>query len=148
MESVTAAPTFQRVLAAIDDSALSRAALAVAFGIAKTYGASLVVTSVVNTSAAYVHAEADAADSTGGVILDRAVTEAQALGIATERLLLHGEPLPQLIAAVRDSGADLVVMGTHGRTGVSALYLGSVAQGMVRAVHVPVLVVPAPLPGV
>ena len=55
--------------------------------------------------------------------------------------VINGEPLDAIQMQVRESGADLVVMGTHGRTGVSRLVFGSVTEAVMRVVPVPVIAV-------
>lgn len=55
--------------------------------------------------------------------------------------VIIGEPLDVILAQVRESGADLVVMGTHGRTGVSRLMFGSVTEAVIRVAPVPVIAV-------
>lgn len=55
--------------------------------------------------------------------------------------VIVGEPLDAILAQVRASGANLVVMGTHGRTGVNRLLFGSVTEAVIRAVPVPVIAV-------
>jgi universal stress protein A len=62
-------------------------------------------------------------------------------GIEHETLLRSGHPGKEIIAAEADIGADLVVMSTHGRAGVSHLFLGSVAENVVRESPCPVLTV-------
>jgi nucleotide-binding universal stress UspA family protein len=58
--------------------------------------------------------------------------------------LVEGEPA-RTITDLAESGAfDIIVMGTHGRTGVVHLALGSVAEKVVRRAHCPVLTVPVP----
>lgn len=52
----------------------------------------------------------------------------------------------QILATARELGADLIVLGTHGRTGVSHALIGSVAERVVRHSHVPVLTVCRPKP--
>lgn len=52
-----------------------------------------------------------------------------------------GEPIDAIVQQVRQSGADLVVMGTHGRTGMSRLMFGSVTEAVMRVVAVPVIAV-------
>ena len=54
-----------------------------------------------------------------------------------------GTPTDAIVAQVRESGANLIVMGTHGRRGVRRLVLGSDAEGVVRTAPVPVLLVRA-----
>ena len=59
----------------------------------------------------------------------------------TRRLLRKGHPREVILAAVEEVAADAVVMGTHGRRGVSHLLIGSVAEHVVRHSPVPVLTV-------
>lgn len=62
-------------------------------------------------------------------------------GVPFDLRVVVGEPLEAILKLVRESGADLVVMGTHGRTGVRRLVLGSVAEAVMRAAPVPVIAV-------
>lgn len=55
--------------------------------------------------------------------------------------LISGNPAPQIINEVTRGGYDLVVMGTHGRTGLDWVMLGSVTQRVLRRCPVPVLVI-------
>lgn len=64
----------------------------------------------------------------------------------TERLI-GGDPVEVILRLTRDEPFDLVVMGTHGRTGLSHLLLGSVAERVVRGAACPVLTVRAPRHG-
>jgi nucleotide-binding universal stress UspA family protein len=57
--------------------------------------------------------------------------------------VLRGTPYLEIIKKARQSGADMIVMGTHGRTGVTHLLMGSVAERVVRMAHCPVLTVRA-----
>ena len=63
--------------------------------------------------------------------------------VSVKRLILKGTiPVDkQIVRAARTLGADLIVMGTHGRTGLSKLFIGSVASRVVARAHCPVLVV-------
>lgn len=58
-----------------------------------------------------------------------------------EGLLLRGPPAFEILAAVEQTKADLVVIGTHGRHGLGRFLLGSVAEKVVRSSPVPVLTV-------
>jgi nucleotide-binding universal stress UspA family protein len=63
-------------------------------------------------------------------------------GVAVERHLRRGVPHEEILAAVDDYGADLVVMGTHGRTGLDRVaHAGSTTERVVRLAAVPVLTV-------
>jgi nucleotide-binding universal stress UspA family protein len=64
--------------------------------------------------------------------------------IAVNHIFLEGDPATEIVGYVRDAGIDLVVMGTHGRTGVERLVLGSVAEKVLRDAPCSVLVVKIP----
>ena len=72
----------------------------------------------------------------------RAVQHTQPVSVTTEVLFGHGARTIAEYAAER--GVDLIVMGTHGRTGVAHLLLGSVAERLVRTAPCPVLTVRHP----
>lgn len=61
--------------------------------------------------------------------------------IACRHHLLHGDPATQIVQFAEDEGVDLIVMGTHGRTGLKHLLMGSVAEHVLRHARCPVLVV-------
>ncbi|HXJ83024.1 MAG TPA: universal stress protein [Candidatus Methylomirabilis sp.] len=64
-------------------------------------------------------------------------------GLRVESALLAGRVAPQIISYAREHGVGLIVLGTHGRTGLTRALLGSVAEGVVRLAPCPVLTVPA-----
>lgn len=63
---------------------------------------------------------------------------------AYEIIVLTGEPAPTIIEAAQEHAADLIVMATHGRTGLKHFFLGSVAERVVRESPVPVMTVRGP----
>ena len=67
-------------------------------------------------------------------------------GLVVELALLSGRAAREITAYARDKGIDLIVMSTHGRTGVSRTLLGSVAEAVVRLSPCLVLTVPMALP--
>ena len=66
--------------------------------------------------------------------------------INVERRLEEGDPAPQILRVAQGTGSDLIVMGTHGRTGLDRLLMGSVAEQVVRGAFCPVLTVKTPFP--
>jgi nucleotide-binding universal stress UspA family protein len=62
-------------------------------------------------------------------------------GVPVRFLLREGSPAPEIERAAREEGCDLVVLGTHGRTGLAHLLMGSIAERVVRTAPCPVLVV-------
>jgi len=73
--------------------------------------------------------------------LAAAVTKARARYTNVEGTLVSGEPWERILQAVTDRGTDLIVMGTHGRRGLSRVLLGSVAEKIVRLSPIPVLTI-------
>ena len=71
------------------------------------------------------------------------VADAVADDVAVETAVLSGNPYERILDYADEEGADLVVMGTHGRTGVDRYLLGSVTEKVVRTADVPVLTVRA-----
>ena len=65
-------------------------------------------------------------------------------GIEAAGTLAIGVAHVEIIRVAKDIGADLIVMGTHGRSGFQYLLLGSVAERVVRTSPIPVMVVPSP----
>ena len=156
---------YQRILAAVDDSPTSGLALLEAIGLAKDQHAKLRIVCVVDKIAIYNSTQlSPEIEKTwidiGRGILDKAQRSARAGGIDAEIKLLETEvPGARMAEAiVAEAGtwpADLVVAGTHGRTGLDHLLMGSVAEGIVRGCPVPILLVrnrplktapPGPLP--
>jgi nucleotide-binding universal stress UspA family protein len=145
----SAAPA--RILCAVDFSEASRAALHEAADLARACGATLDLLHVFAPPLMFVP---DAA-----VPLPRDVAAPVKLcqeleawrveaSLRTRRpvdgALIAGDPLLEILRHAEERGSDLVVVGTHGRTGVRRLLVGSVAESIVRAAAVPVLVVRQP----
>ena len=64
-----------------------------------------------------------------------------------EHLLLEGDPALEIVRAAEEEDAILIVLGTHGRTGLARLLMGSVAEQVVRRAPCPVLIVKDPALG-
>lgn len=61
-----------------------------------------------------------------------------------EYLLLEGDPAAEIVRTAEEENAEMIVLGTHGRTGLARLLMGSVAEQVVRRASCPVLVVKDP----
>ena len=144
--------TFQRILCPVDFSAPSRTALEHAESLAKTLGAQLVLAHVVAPAvypvafgalpmgAAQVEEKALRAAEDG---LAGTVAELAEKGLDVSSLVEAGTPARRIVEWVREHGIDLVVMGTHGLTGIGHVLLGSTAERVVRTCPCPVLTVKA-----
>ncbi|WP_018111202.1 universal stress protein [Thermus igniterrae] len=75
----------------------------------------------------------------GEETIAKALALAQERGVEATGEVKEGVPIPTIVEAAK--GFDLLVMGTHGRTGLDKLLLGSVTEGVLHRVGVPVLVV-------
>ena len=73
--------------------------------------------------------------------LEQARRQCTAAGIRSTAEVLAGQPSPAITAEAAAHEADLIVMGTHGRSGFAHLVLGSVAESVVRTAECPVLTV-------
>jgi nucleotide-binding universal stress UspA family protein len=74
-------------------------------------------------------------------LLDQLSRRCSAKGVSVETRLLWGTPYREILSCSQREKADLIVMGTHGRTGLEHLLLGSVAEKTVRLSSCPVLTV-------
>lgn len=125
----------QRLLIAIDGSRSSDAAAISAARIAKCCGAPITVLSVMVPS----HPSERQAEAQK--IVDRVVTFYREEGLEADGIVRQGETHEAIAAAAGEIGADLIVMGSHGRTGLGRLLLGSNSERVIGQATCPVLVV-------
>jgi len=145
---------FQRILVAIDGSAVSILALHEALRLAKDGSKVKVVTMVENPLIGYGQPLAEFNHETmhhaliaeGTHILSNAENDAKHLGHCTiETQLIDMEhraasdTAPAIMHAAAEFQADLIVIGTHGRHGIKRFFLGSVAEAVIRQSRIPVL---------
>jgi nucleotide-binding universal stress UspA family protein len=134
--------SIQTILCPTDFSVHSDNAFRMACALARDYGARVVVLHVAEIPVpAYVNEAImppvePNLDELRESLADYAVPDGS---LNVERLLLEGEPLDEIVALARQMPADLIVMGTHGRSGISRLLMGSVAEAVLRAAPCPVL---------
>ncbi len=147
---------YARILAAVDGSEPSMRAYREALHLAADQHAVLRCAHVIDLGLALVswadgaligyQALETAVRESGTRILEAAVAEARTAGIVVESILLEtevGNPAAEILAEAKRWGADLIVIGTHGRHGMAHLILGSVAEGVIRHASVPVLLLRA-----
>jgi nucleotide-binding universal stress UspA family protein len=75
--------------------------------------------------------------------LDQIMNRLKRSGIKSRPVILAGKQAESLIEYVHNNNIDLLVMATHGRSGLTKLFWGSIAEKVIRAVNVPVLLVKA-----
>lgn len=139
-----------RILCPVDFSPGSGAALEAAAELAERFGASIDVLhvwtppTVVAFDAAIVPTAEDLTELTESLhaSLDRVIATLRLPKDRVEKHLVQGSDWREIVDVADRRGADLVVLGTHGRTGLSHVLLGSVAEKVVRTAKRPVLTVP------
>ena len=135
---------FRKVLVPLDRSPLAEQALDIAAEIAHASQASMDVV-LVHQHPAVLGVKIDDRFneelwSAEDKYLDAIVSELEKQqGVAATRAVPAGHPVEMIAARAQDVEADLIVMTTHGRTGLSRAWLGSVADGVVRHSRIPVL---------
>ncbi len=147
-------PVIKKILYAADFSDMSVWALSYAAYLAERCGAELHCVHVVDDSYRYwvgfdlaavpapppVEDLAAAAKRQMGNFLEDKIPS----GVPLVEQILHGRPFAEVVRYAADLHMDLIVMGTHGRTGISHMLMGSVAEKVVRQSPCPVLTVRHP----
>ncbi len=138
--------SFHRILIALDDSAIAEHAVNVGTDLAAAVRAQVALVYVVDSTIAFDPESGIPAPDWGGHLKrDGQSFLASAAGRAgvpqASLFLREGKPADQILAAAHEWDADVIVIGTHGRSGVSRVVLGSTAEVVVRRAPCPVLVV-------
>jgi nucleotide-binding universal stress UspA family protein len=148
---------FRRILVPVDYSDNSKAAVLAAVALAKELGGSLDLVHVWDrptyvTDAVMVRRPGEEQRSLAELIRANAEKDMEEFlaglplpsDVVVTHRLVSGEPASTLIAELNQRKHDLVILSTHGRTGLLHLLLGSVAEKLIRFSPVPVLTVPSP----
>ena len=144
---------FYRIVVPTDFSGGSEDAWALARRIAEAVGSEIVLVHVFVEPPSYgepslpVNSAWQAIESARKWVeeeLEKWAGAARAKGISVRTFVRTGSPYQEIVDLATDERADLVAMGTHGRSGVSRLLLGSVADRVIRLAPCPVLTVRKP----
>jgi nucleotide-binding universal stress UspA family protein len=139
----------RRVLCATDFSRASRPAFAAALRLAKRDRAELFVLHVLMPPSPFLGAELPAsyvdlvarARQEVERRLGALVAQAKKAGVRVKAGRVEGVPADEILRAARRRHADVIVIGTHGRTGLRRLFMGSVAERVLLRATIPVLTV-------
>ncbi|MEA3332468.1 MAG: universal stress protein [Pseudomonadota bacterium] len=134
----------KKVLVLTDGSQNSRSALRYAVEICRNFKASLHILSVVEDipSYAYLEVGSEFISQVQETVRQEVVQcsgYCETSGIVCDGEIRHGVPYEEIIKYAKEIDADLIVMSTHGHTGLSHILLGSVAEKIVRYAPCPVL---------
>jgi nucleotide-binding universal stress UspA family protein len=136
----------RRVLVATDTSAASASAERAGIELASQVGASLIFVSVIDPSrlrlaGGLFHTRVDQVRSQRESALAKVVASAREVGVAAQYLIWEGDPGALVIEAADTEGADLIVVGSHGRGPIGRLLLGSVSSHVVHHARLRVVVI-------
>jgi len=140
---------FERIMIATDGSKHSERAAEVGIELARLSGGAITIVYVADTGR-LSHLPEDMAIASIRSLLIRegedatnyVEEKATRAGVASTKMVVEGNPGDELLRLSSESGIDVVVMGSVGRTGLDKFLLGSVAENVVRNSRVPVLTVP------
>ncbi|HVB38821.1 MAG TPA: universal stress protein [Vicinamibacterales bacterium] len=144
-------PTYRRIMLASDFSRASGKAFTTAVSLCRRLKARLILVHVlapVTTAVAAEYVPPSVWDQLeasshkwGKRRLDALTDKARRAGIGTTALLLRGDATETIVDAARRQRVDLLVLGTHGRTGLERMVMGSVAARVIGGAPCPVLTV-------
>jgi len=124
---------YRHILIPTDGSELAERGVAHGLALAKSLGAKV---SVINVVEPLFAVTGDFAS-----VLDRVANAAKEAGVSCETIQVeNGQPHQAIIATAEDKGCDLIVMSSHGLSGLSALLIGSVTNKVLAYAKTPVLV--------
>ena len=143
---------FLRILSPVDFHENSLLALEYAAQFARQYDATLYLLHVIPTDELHLHREVYRPEEAGGADvrwaekvskekLQELARERFSGGVRYEILTRVGDAAKSILETADEVGAEVIVMATHGRTGISHFFLGSVAEQVVRQASCPVLTV-------
>ena len=147
-----AVPTrYERLLLPTDGSSCAETAVDQAAQLATAFDATVEVVSVVDVNTVASQSELTNARQVVGELetqsetaVERVADRLREAGVTAETVVLQGTPATTIADRAEETGADLIVMGTHGRTGIGRFLLGSTTERLIRHAPTPVLSVRAP----
>jgi nucleotide-binding universal stress UspA family protein len=129
---------YDRILVPLKGDQTDEAVVAQTGSLAKMSGGKVTLLRVVHS---HSRDEATFFEDQARAYLEGQVARLAAAGVAAEGRVASGEPAPSIVAVARESGADLIVMATHGHREMRHVIMGSVTEDVVRTGPVPVLLV-------
>jgi len=145
----------KKILVPTDGSETAGKSVKYAIGLAKQMGSTITLLAVVDdrffmaqsipdeaTSTRLIEPVGDYLRQAAEVYLEKASKQCEKGGIQSKKVIRHGHPAEEIVKEAEKSKADLIIMGSHGRTALQAALLGSVTFGVIhKDTKIPVLVV-------
>ena len=137
----------KKIVAPVDFSESSEKALQYALSIAQEFGSEIILLHVVQPYPVLPELPATTDELTEAILKDANTRlnewKERVRGVRCSAKALVGSTANQIVEFAAQEGADLIVLGTHGRTGIAHAFLGSVAERVVRLASCPTLIVRA-----
>lgn len=138
----------KKILIAIDDGPASEKIALTAFQLGQQLNAEMALVSIVDTIALLPQAGATAPELSSLLEMDykknqQILIDKVFKGINVSSFIDEGRPYEGILFVAGQWNADLIVLGTHSRTGLSHLFLGSVAEKLIRHSTKPLFIIPA-----
>lgn len=129
---------FNTIMVPTDGSDYSKKAEDTALTLAKKLGSVVVAVHIIDDKLIYPY---EVLEEEGTAILHEVQRKGKEMGVDVHEILIVGSPTNDMAKITKKAGADLVVLSTHGKTGLERLIMGSVAESAIKKVSVPVLLV-------
>lgn len=138
---------FRKIVIAIDDSPIAEKVALTGFQIAQQLNAEIALVSVVDTVFLMTEGGITPKEMADSIKSDYKRNQQLLIdkffkGVKCSTFVEEGKPYEMLLKVADEWAADLIVIGTHGRTGLSHLIMGSVAEHVVRHSKLPIIVIP------
>ena len=129
---------FNTIMVPTDGSEYSQKAVDTALALAKKLDSTVVAVHIIDEKLIYPY---EVLEEEGKGILHKVQEKGKEIGVKVDEILIVGSPTNDMAKITEKAGADLVVMSTHGKTGLERLIMGSVAESALKKIQVPVLLV-------
>ena len=129
---------FERIMVPTDGSDFAARSEDIAIEIAKKFNSTIVAVHIIDDKLIYPF---EVLEDEGKSILKKVKEKAEKEKVTIQDVLIVGSPTHDMAKIVRKTETDLVVIATHGKTGLEKLILGSVAESALKSVNKPVLLV-------
>ncbi|MDO8869881.1 MAG: universal stress protein [Methanobacteriaceae archaeon] len=129
---------FNKIMIPSDGSKFAEKAEDVAIDLAKKLESTVVAVHIIDEKLIYPF---DIMEEEGNKILSKISEKGKAKDVKVDEVLIFGNPRHDMKKIAEKSHADMVVIGSHGRSGIEKILMGSVAENALKTVDVPVLLV-------
>ncbi len=129
---------FNTIMVPTDGSEYSKKAEDTALALAKKLGSVVVAVHIIDDKLIYPY---EVLEEEGKSILREVQKKGKEMNVDVHEILIVGSPTNDMAKITEKAGADLVVLSTHGKTGLERLIMGSVAESAIKKISVPVMLV-------